>query len=367
MSSNTDRLPWMDRVQYVPSNMLQNDVVIKSASDALVYRQFDDRYVITSPNATYIPQLNIGNAQILVTEDAKLGVFDPILHPQIYSPDSLFLAAIPRPPDNLSADHVLYMIWHCIILSDIEDSDATSDVILKTSLRESLTTAVNDILQECRNAPTQIQESPVLLKFCNAITDGVSRLKRPSPFRLLIQHIAFVQRNWLLLRGYLTYFVDLPASTQQIPFLNMPVPRALPLLGAFTNNIDVVESLQRMRIPVWYLRFEYQIHSTDLFSEWAAVERLGWWVRSDLGLFGQLAFKGSLGAQYIHWYGTRWSPQYLDIDPNPTILGRAPALDIRSTLSIGTHQPKQPTSHSTLSERNHPRHKNTKAKSSARR
>ncbi|KAK7678506.1 hypothetical protein QCA50_018567 [Cerrena zonata] len=320
--------PWPDRVQYPPADETLENLTIRSATDALVYRTFDHRYIITSPNASYIPKLKIGHAQVLVTEDAKLGIFDPILHPQICARDSLFLAAIPRPPSDISPTHRLHMVWHLITHGDVDAVQGMSDVVLKKQLRQSLSAAADELLTQCRRAPSPIQQSSIVRRFTNSLSDGLLRLARPAPFRNLIQHVAYVQRSWLLLKGYLTYFVDLHTSSGDTLSLNDPVPRALPLVGAFTNNIDIVEILQRIRIPVWFLRFENQIHSTDLFGFDKLEETPGWWVRSDFGLFGLLAFKGTLGPEYLQWYASGWSHHYSDIDTNPLVLGRGPELNV---------------------------------------
>ena len=209
------------------------------------------------------------------------------------------------------------MVWHPVSEDETDPVDGTSDVILKEPLSRSLFAAAEDLLMECKEAPQQIQHSAPALRFANGITDGLLRLRRPAPFRNIIQNVAYVQRFWLLLRGYLTYFVNLAMSSATLPSLNAPVPRALPLIGVFTNNIDIVEILQRMRIPVWFLRFHHQVHHTDIFYFCKTSETLGWWVTTDLGSFGQLAYKGTLGNDYITWYGSKWSHFYSDIDSNP--------------------------------------------------
>lgn len=352
---------WRERVRYAELDNISEDTVISSASDALVYVQHDDRYLITSPNATFIPKLPIGRVNVHVNEDAKFGLYDPIHHPQLYWRDAPFLACIPRPPEQMSANDPNYMVWHFIEKTDVEEIQGTGGHVLKPSLLRSIAGAVSKILEQCGDVPHPLQRGP-FNKFTNSLSDGLLRLQRPVPYTNLIQNVAFIQRHWLLLRGFLTFYVDLSDSVGPPSSNPRPVQRSLPLMGTFTNLIDVVESFQRKRIPVWYLRFHDQVYSSDYFVRETIQQPPGWWVRQTTGLFGWLAFKGTLGPDYLKWYALNSSMQYMDSDTTPLVLNELPNVDPASIVPLkaiqSSYQPSASPS-SALVER--PRYNHNKS------
>ena len=220
----------------------------------------EGNYVITSPNADYIPEPFVGIVRVCMRSDYRYGENDPFQWPQVFTPGFEFLSVIRLP---YSSPHPYESIWwtpNC----ETDFRPIEGGVFKSLGLLASASLARLDALVDAmtRHVEEHCRRLGVpdarLSRFNTAMVDARNRLLHfPATFRDTCFQVREVQRFWLLCRAVMDYTcisanVD-PAQRTQLGFM-----------GAFTTDPGVMQTLARGGIPVWFIRPRPTVSSTDV-------------------------------------------------------------------------------------------------------
>lgn len=219
-------------------------------ADALVgAATSDSKYVITSPNADYVPEAFVGLVEIVLRKDYRYGPHDPILWPQIFTEGFEYLSAVRR---RVGTDETSDCLSR---LPDPENDfrliEGSAFKTLGTISRQwmSALDAVVDIIgddemEHCRNFPAN---RAVLHSLTSPMREARARiLYFPSTFRDACLQVREVQRFAILSRAYLDYARLLSLA----PVFSVHTE----YMGAFTTDPAVVQKLFYAGVPVWFIR-----------------------------------------------------------------------------------------------------------------
>ncbi|KAI0083266.1 hypothetical protein BDY19DRAFT_998708 [Irpex rosettiformis] len=189
----------------------------------------DGKYLITSPNMSYIPMPVWGRLDVSMKADGKFGMEDPLQWPQAYIASSRWksLMCIPR------ASHPRRRcdLWH------------VPTVHLLRSFVEELNRDVESF--ESSKGPNSHLRWLQL-----TMTNTLDCLEAPSTERDIIRQLAALERFCCMLIAWLTWdsaFSNLSAVSV-IPIVHAD------LMGCFTTSLSVVGELYHAGIPVWHMR-----------------------------------------------------------------------------------------------------------------
>ncbi|KAL0060946.1 hypothetical protein AAF712_012284 [Marasmius tenuissimus] len=231
---------------------------------------FDFSILIPTPPSTSI---------VKVDANGRFGEHDFMLWPQMYSPERPHLAIMPVMPaaDEVENPYHRYLcMWKDVSDEDIDwvGNSALSGVgLLKPLVFASFKTAVNWVVEQARDYVETSQASPNFTKFVDL---RVARLKAfkdrltSSRADLLSMRITVtsLQRLWFDLETairYMKYYQPLMNGKEQVDSAVLNVK----LLGAFTNQLDVVEMFRLARCPIYYIR------PISLFSQQVILHQTG--------------------------------------------------------------------------------------------
>ncbi|KAJ8079389.1 hypothetical protein PM082_021897 [Marasmius tenuissimus] len=231
---------------------------------------FDFSILIPTPPSTSI---------VKVDANGRFGEHDFMLWPQMYSPERPHLAIMPVMPaaDEVENPYHRYLcMWKDVSDEDIDwvGNSALSGVgLLKPLVFASFKTAVNWVVEQARDYVETSQASPNFTKFVDLC---VARLKAfkdrltSSRADLLLMRITVtsLQRLWFDLETairYMKYYQPLMNGKEQVDSAVLNVK----LLGAFTNQLDVVEMFRLARCPNYYIRL------ISLFSQQVILHQTG--------------------------------------------------------------------------------------------
>ncbi|KAI0693308.1 hypothetical protein C8T65DRAFT_585856 [Cerioporus squamosus] len=184
----------------------------------------DDKYVLSSPNMSYVPSPHVGIVEVSMRSDYRYGIPDPIQWPQ----DSDFVA--------------------------LEGSMFTCLGLLKPDAISALSTLVDDLSQSVSACGSGDSRLPWLDLAMRQTRD---RLKSfPSTFRDAALQVRETQRYWLSTRACLDW-----VEKHVDNFLDSPLPVDTGLMGAFSTDGGVVQNFHNAGIPVWFIRTDVSILS----------------------------------------------------------------------------------------------------------
>ncbi|TFK81366.1 hypothetical protein K466DRAFT_604560 [Polyporus arcularius HHB13444] len=231
----------------------ENDAPLHWA-DALSLADIGDpKYVVSSPNMTYIPSPHIGIVEVSMRADYRYGIPDPIQWPQVFTDSCDYVCSVLRP---VPADDPYAPIWW----TPNEDSDFvilegslfTSLGLLKPEAISRLGALVDELSELVSSFATDDSRLPWLkLAMCQTW----DRLKYfPCTFRDAALQVRETQRYWLLTRACLDW-----EQKHAENMLGSPQPVNAGLMGAFSTDGGVIQKLHNAGIPVWYIRSDVSI------------------------------------------------------------------------------------------------------------
>lgn len=210
---------------------------------------YDGKYIITSPNMSFVPEPPAGRIEVRVKTDGKFGTADPLHWPQLYSDDPKinFMLCIPRDGSSERRSET----WTPLNDEDYDVYDIGNVeylATLKTARLESVDEALamlwsETIDYELTHAPSQQLRWLVL-----GAQLARDRLSHPGSRRDLLQQLVCVERHYCLTLAWLQWrksFENISGATAE--------PKR-DLMGCFTTNAEVAGRLCGAGIPVWYLR-----------------------------------------------------------------------------------------------------------------
>ncbi|EIW58974.1 uncharacterized protein TRAVEDRAFT_48109 [Trametes versicolor FP-101664 SS1] len=188
----------------------------------------DDLWVVTSPNADYIPK-------------PPVGIIDVVLR-----------ADYPQREHN----HALTFTPSSDDFERLEGATIKCLGLLREEVVRPLGEVVDDLHATICKAPVT---DPHLGWLDIAMCQARDRLRRfPCTFRDVVMQVRETQRYSLMIRAYLDYQrLQVPAAGARPRTVNLGV------MGAFTTNPALVQRLYSASVPVWYLCTDVSILADD--------------------------------------------------------------------------------------------------------
>lgn len=222
------------------------------------------KYIITTPNATWLP--NIANTRLDVRTriDGWYGDHDFTQWPQWYFEDTRHLAFVPSKPTNLS-EHPHAVLWHSLKTSDFNyepgavftDLGKISDDLFEAvmDVRRYLTQEIVAALQLPNFVTTPIQHYILNKSVANMQLGSVCLTVAPQRFFATLCTFTLFQRYALEAWGCLDLVTrwskaEARADSRFVAPLNVERP----VVGAITFNPEVAIDLASLGVPVWLVR-----------------------------------------------------------------------------------------------------------------
>lgn len=293
--------------------MTFRDGVVAAASD-------DGKYVITSPNASFVPAPPFGRLSIFMKSNGKFGKEDPIEWPQVYIPEPRyhFLPCIPR----LSHPRRHADVWSPLRFEDFQ--------LYAPNLLQALYVLAPRRIENVRAVVDQLQADVTALAVTGdrqqvhwlalSTIHALDRLSIPATQRDLIRQFVCVERNYCMTLAWMIWH-DL--------FMNLPAPAAVPvvhndLMGTFTTDPNIVQKLYHVGIPVWYLRNTAALGPSDTIVNVVNVAKPTDLVSSADHNHAITVYEGPPGIRHLEAICYR-GHLYADIEPVPFPADYAPA------------------------------------------
>ncbi|KAH9896978.1 hypothetical protein C8Q73DRAFT_773505 [Cubamyces lactineus] len=221
--------------------------------DALAAAETNDRlWFVITPNMDYVPAPPAGVLEVVMREDFRYGIVDPIQWPQVYMPGHEYLCAIMRPKPNSAELGALW--WTPREEKHFEKLEGTTIKTLGLlkpfsispllDLLDRMSALTHDLERDQRN----VVSSKLLDLECKMCHAGDRLRSFPCTFRDAAMQVRLAQRYWLMCRAYLDFYGTYMCTGSRNNPLNIG------LMGAFTTDPGVVQTLFEAGIPVWWLR-----------------------------------------------------------------------------------------------------------------
>ncbi|KAI0345238.1 hypothetical protein BDW22DRAFT_1326251, partial [Trametopsis cervina] len=209
----------------------------------------DGKYIMTSPNASFVPAPPFGRLSVSMKSNGKFGQEDPLEWPQVYVPEARyhFLCCIPRPSHPRRRPEV----WAPLRFEDFH--------LHAPNLLQALYVLSSTRIEAMRDLVAQLEAEVSGLTIEGDTRHALDRLTIPATQRDLIRQFVCVERNYCMAVAWVIWH-DL--------FANLAAPSAVPvvhnnLMGAFTTDPNVTQKLYHVGIPVWYMRHVTSLGSGD--------------------------------------------------------------------------------------------------------
>ncbi len=284
----------------------------------------DYKYLVTSPNVDWIPRLAYGIVSVSLMHDARFGIHDPIIWPQIFVENSRYawLCAIMRKPTDIR-DPCMPM-WLNLSPANfvpIRDCIVTSLGTLDSHTTDTLRPLVEAMQLRSKTLEEHRGRQPELYYIVTAMREAFDRLDYPSTFRDLLFQFSCVQRYWLLGSAWLEFHVHIWRSVSFPEDRPAPPSIRTDLMGAITTNPSVVQKLSSVGIPVWFMRLMDTATEQDIvLANVLLTEPKD--IAVDSGLFsGTAIYTGPVGERHLQAIARKCN-FYADVEgvPMPTVL-----------------------------------------------
>ncbi|KAI1784560.1 hypothetical protein LXA43DRAFT_1101236 [Ganoderma leucocontextum] len=223
---------------------------------------FDDRhsYLVTSPNADFVPEVVQGIVDVILRADGKYGPTDPIQWPQIFAPHYAYLATVPK---RVDIDHHWAPIWRGPAPDDfapLSGTPVSGFGLLCPSFLAPLRLLVSEMSQLVDEFVREVspKECRDLRWHQIAMRHSLQRLSLMSAtFPDQILQVAELQRHWLMAAGYLEY----QRRVRSLLDIGGFTCSQLSLMGAWTSDPRSVQILFDAHVPVWFVRHSHLCHA----------------------------------------------------------------------------------------------------------
>ena len=221
----------------------------------------DHSFLLTTPNANFIPEIVHGVVTVYLRDDGAVGKHDPTQWPQIYVSEYPYLAAIPKQPtlepnateddspfwNHPSPDHFL----------DIPNTPVRGFGQFRPDFLAPLEPLVTNMSTKCRQyqPPRPSIEVKPLQQFEMNMSQAWQRLLHTSStFRDQMLQWCTLRRYWLLCSAFITFYdrLGLLTSTACLPVNQR-------LMGAWTSDPRTAQALFSLGIPVWLARASHLV------------------------------------------------------------------------------------------------------------
>ncbi len=240
--------------------------------DALVAAPgFSDTSIFTSPNQQWVPDFAIAHSEITTYSDGRWGAHEYSRWPQVYDHAHRHVACIPRPGSvHAPKAEILWRVWErgdwrtkdCgvarygqLFANHVHELSAAAEAAIEAAQRLRCPPNSGDVTL------TKIRHFLVIcLRHC------VDRLRLlPGEQSVIISLASHIQRLTLELVGLKVYVDHVYVRLLEQGDWSHHV---LEVLGAWSGDPSVVQTLHRAGIPVWF-----QQHFTPKIAVWSVVPR----------------------------------------------------------------------------------------------
>ncbi|KAJ3563512.1 hypothetical protein NP233_g8896 [Leucocoprinus birnbaumii] len=231
-----------------------NSTYNTAANSTGIDKPFRDTYVITTPNANWLPQVDLGFQDVRVYHDGRWGATDFAQWPQWYFDEQDHFAYILRKPNPQALEkHPLRYLWfepeleHFVFMNDGQEVGRFASLVGRELYK--LRTALLEEVVNCRCPDGGIQRK--LNHLANQMKNTTSTIiNTPQSYLDAMYTFTAAQRYCLELHALL----DKIKKWDELPPLNKPRPVNNAILGCATDRASVVAGLYAMGVPVWYIR-----------------------------------------------------------------------------------------------------------------
>lgn len=232
--------------------------------------------LITSPNATWIPEIQWQISAVGLHEDMRFGADDYTLYPQWFHPAFEFLPAIPKPPGRGEVSPYAIM-WHTPGRGDfsvVEGSDVSKlPGYVHKAYETQLLTLYNGLLDEVERLILSLTAAQDTTTAARTFLAGTTCLRHAWIFLTTYaaayeeKRLEFVefQRAWLELKGMLNYYTW---NRDRGPDPHNSTPRRTEAcIGAIVENAHIAMQFLDMGVPVWLVREKMDVLQGDIYIE----------------------------------------------------------------------------------------------------
>ncbi|KAI0346487.1 hypothetical protein BDW22DRAFT_1462026 [Trametopsis cervina] len=315
-------IDWLERVKRPSASELEAGLQLRFHDGLVAAQQSDGKYVLTSPNAPFLPMPPYGRLSITMKSNGKFGQEDPIEWPQVYVPEQRyhFLACVPR----YSHPRRRPEVWATPTFIDFQlhaPNLLQALYILSPNRLEPITALVEEL--EAEAAALTNLDTQQLRWLVISTRHALDRLTVPATQRDLIRQFVCVERNFCMTLAWITWH-NLYANLPPAPHV-APVHRDL--MGAFTTDPNIAQKLHHVGIPVWYMRLAANLGPADIIVKIVKVTPPTDIITSTGDYNGVVVYEGPPGIRQLEAVCYK-GHLYADIEPVPYPADYAPAEDV---------------------------------------
>ncbi|KAF5314223.1 hypothetical protein D9758_019030 [Tetrapyrgos nigripes] len=230
-----------------------------NANQTIALKSFDGlcgnhvgEVLVSTPNMStlYCPPLN--QCSVRMRRDGHFGPDDPLYFPQPFHRPTAHLAVIRAPQP--SPDHPFAVAWIILNDSHFELSTQTFCVgfgFLDRRLRSKLVALSDTVF---KSIPHGQEDDPYIRSSREHLCRLMDRLNLSAPMDDLFLRFQCAQRHLLELDARIQWIKTFRERYGATPSVDHPSMADASLVGAFTDDLDVLENLFQCQIPVYYVR-----------------------------------------------------------------------------------------------------------------
>ncbi|KAL0565908.1 hypothetical protein V5O48_016111 [Marasmius crinis-equi] len=233
----------------------QSDTPLRSF-EGQVGNAYPGDVIVTSPNSQvlYAPPLN--NCRVRLRDDLHYGQDDPLFHPQPFHRPIAHLAVLPLPSSD--PGHPLYTAWVRPTAQQFEERTAVDICPGMGRLSRSLYWAFHSLASDVLVKASRNSDDVYVKSLSMELSALLGRLESQWATKdVTFLRFAHAQRQYLELTARFSW-----VERFRNAYMGMAIEKdgaqatgkAENVMGAFSDELDVVERLFRAGIPVWYVR-----------------------------------------------------------------------------------------------------------------
>lgn len=234
--------------------------------------------LITSPNATWIPDIQWQTSKVRLREDMRFGPDDYTLFPQWHHLTVPWLPAIPKPPGRGEVSPYAIM-WYSPQRNDFtvvagSDPEKRPGYVHQTH-EPQLLALYTGLASEVHNLMTSLIAAQDATSMAKVLSSGSTALRHAwviltqfaAGFEEKRLELAEFQRAWLELKGMLNYFTWTMERVNALP--GAPPRPTEACVGCIVQNAHIAMEYFDMGVPVWFVREKMNVLMGDVYIETA--------------------------------------------------------------------------------------------------
>ncbi|TFK36624.1 hypothetical protein BDQ12DRAFT_725084 [Crucibulum laeve] len=212
-------------------------------------------WIVMSPNTNYILPLPTGIQRVQPRTNGHLGLDNQTITPQLYTQNFKYTCCILKWPDNLN--HPLWILWTTVRLTNtlmVEGVALDLEMwVLKPDFLETLRCVQDALVMRPTEYKTvagrQSNGGNILAATIDHLFSCLSMMG--MTWKELVLAMAEFQRSCLDIKGWFHFMVKYWPHLMG-PFCDEEI--ANDVMGAFTQDVVVLQELHKMWIPCWYIQ-----------------------------------------------------------------------------------------------------------------